>query len=193
MRDLRVHTSVLSHIAGEMTILPAGFGVHLDWDELEQWLCDNHDALLAELKSFAGRVELKVQVRYTEEGAVQEVLGNQPALLKRSGRPTGMTARVAWGRSIAAAVEERAQRERSQILAGLSPLADQIREHRLGERGILSVSLLLSRERIAEVDRLLREIDSERGRSLTISCVGPLPPYSFVTPMLERGGSDGIA
>lgn len=194
IRNLRAHTATLTRIAENHTILPAGFGVQLKREELQGWLRDDYDRLRAELLRLEGGVELKVRAAYTEEGMVDWILKENPALVKSLRASRGTKNRIAFGKAMANAVQHRTEEEGREIRARLAAVAENSVTHPPGERDLVSVSLLVARGEIETVDRILRAIDSERGDVLELSCIGPLPPYSFVAPLMERKAySYGIA
>ena len=89
--------------------------------------------------------------------------------------------RIALGRQVAAALEDKRQREADELLGVLAPLA---RDVRLGKTPsdltVVNAALLVERKALPRFDRALEKLSAAQAGRLRLDCVGPLPPYSFV-------------
>jgi hypothetical protein len=85
------------------------------------------------------------------------------------------------GRAVADAVEDRRARDADAILRRLRPLADAIViDNQQVENLVLKASLLVDRERVAQVDQTMDDLALEQRGRMQLRYVGPLPPHSFV-------------
>jgi len=186
---LTAHGRVLEGLAASHTVLPMRFGVVMEDDEAVRGalLRPHREELLEQLQRLDGRVELTLRATYEEAPLLREILAEEPriaamqAAAKRAGGGAYMD-RIRLGEEIAAAVEVRRRRDAEQILARLTPLAEdfQISEPR-HERMALSASFLVARDGIAEFDAAVDDVGRQQQHRMRLRYTGPLPPHSFVT------------
>ncbi len=192
---LTAHGRVLEMLIASRTVLPMRFGVVMEGAEAvrEGLLRPHRDALLAQLERLDGRVELTLRATYEEAPLLREILAEEPqiramqAAAKRAGGGAYMD-RIRLGELIAAAVDARRRRDAEQIMARLTPLAEdfQVSEPR-HERMALSASFLVARDGIAEFDAAVEDVGQQQHVRMRLRYTGPLPPHSFVT--LEQQGA----
>jgi hypothetical protein len=193
-RDMLAHSEVLNRLLPRTTVLPVRFGVTLP-DEasvVEDLLEPQHDPLVAQLEKMHGAVEVSLKVTYEEEQVLRAVVREQPHLAAATGRRGGQAAgstlsdRIERGREIAAAIQARADRDRTWLLNRLGPRSVDFRELSRGsELTVLDAAFLVREDRLDQFDQTLDAIAGEAGKGVRFNCVGPLPPYSFVDLRLE--------
>jgi hypothetical protein len=151
---------------------------------------------LAELQGLlarvAGKVELGLKVYWQEQVVFQEIVAENQELraLRDSlvGRPAQETksGRIRLGQMVEADLWAKRERDASQILGVLRPLAHDMVIGKIGaEMMVLDAAFLVSAERQGEFDQAVTKLNQELGRRLAFKYVGPLPPYSFVSITLE--------
>jgi hypothetical protein len=190
------HSRVLEALVTSHTVLPMRFGVVMEDDDAvrDGLLRVHREALLAQLERLAGRVELTLRATYEEAPLLREILTEEPqiralqAAAKRSGGGTYVD-RIRLGEMIAAAVDARRRRDAEEIMARLTPLAeDFLLSEPRHERMALSASFLITRDDIPEFDAAVDDVGRRQQHRMRLRYTGPLPPHSFVT--LEHQHAD---
>ena len=185
-RDMKAHSAVLNRLAGEMTVLPARFGVVLpdDRELVEGFLGPQEKYLVETLAGLEGCVELTLRATYIEEEVLREVVERRPDLVGLGGgraRTLAQEARIEAGRQVAAAIEELAESDAQWLLDALWPVVRDVRTRKpLTELNVINASFLVERKGLKKFDRRLEEIHAREGKRMQLDCVGPLPPFSFV-------------
>jgi hypothetical protein len=192
-RDMKAHAALLNRLAGVATILPVRFGVVLP-DEatlLSRILEPQYARLDQLLTQLDGTIEVTLKATYVEEQVLRDVMAARPELAAASraagagpARGAGSLAqasRIELGRRIAAAIEDHRAQDARWLVAALRPVAPDVRVGRpLSDLMVLNASFLVRRAGLSRFDARLAEVQKEIGRRMTLDCVGPLPPYSFV-------------
>lgn len=182
---LTAHSDVLEAVLAAGTVLPMRFGVIMPDDAAvrEQLLEPHRDELLAQLERLDGRVELTLRATYEEAPLLREILAEEPEIraIHAAGN-RGYLEQIRLGEMIAGAVDARRRRDADQILAQLTPLAEdyQLAEPR-HERMALSASFLIPRGAIADFDAAVDDVGRRQKHRMRLRYTGPLPPHSFVT------------
>lgn len=177
------------------TVLPVTFDVLVApavdltaAERLRAWLRANAAMVRARLEAVRGRAELKIELAF-------DVLAVQPALARDAavasartelaGRPPGIRRLLEKKIEVAerAALEARAHDLSTSALRWLSALAEETHQHRPpkrnpGEYPVVSLSLLVARDRIQQVGAELSAIQQAHP-AVRIRFLGPWPPYSF--------------
>ena len=176
------------------TVLPMSFdrivkpGDGLDGDEqVGRWLTEEGDAFRATLERLRGKVELGVQLLWLPRAIAEAVAASdaqvQALQAELAGKSKGAAYFVqqkiekALRRALTARAEEDYRACFRQITAlfpdvcvnGLKKLPDR--------QMILNLSVLVPRERVAELGALLAGFQSD---GVEVRFTGPWPPYSFV-------------
>jgi hypothetical protein len=194
-RDMLAHTDVLNRLLESTTLLPVRFGVVLPDEQavVDTLLEPQHDVLVAHLERLEGAVEISLKANYKEELVLREVVREQPHLSRQSARAGGGTSaladRIDLGKQVAAAVEAKRDRDGRWLLEQLSPLARDVTvAEPASELMVLNASFLVDREALDQFDRRLNKTSRDTTPRMRLTCVGPLPPYSFVDLRLEAPG-----
>lgn len=186
---MTAHSRVLESLVESRTALPMRFGVVMEDDDAVRagLLIPHRVELLNQLERLNGRVELTLRATYEEAPLLREILAEEPQIrvmqeaAKRAGGGSYMD-RVRLGEMIAAAVDARRRRDAEEIMAHLTPLAEdfQLSEPR-HERMALSASFLIPREGIADFDAAVDDVGRRHRARMRLRYTGPLPPHSFVS------------
>ena len=188
------HHLVLEEAMQTGAVLPMRFGIVAPSAQAIQELVLR--PRLAELKGLlarvAGKLELGLKVYWQEQVVFQEIVAENQELraLRDSlvGRPARETKpeRIRLGQMVEADLWAKRERDSSQILAILRPLAHDMAIGKIAaEMMVLDAAFLVRAERQSEFDEAMTELHQELGRRLAFKYVGPLPPYSFVSITLE--------
>lgn len=192
-RDLAAHSDVLNRVAEGTTVLPFRFGVVLPDAEavVRELLEPRYDLFESALDRVDGAVEVTFKAAYLEEEILSEVVREEPALRRAaSGRKGGARAddQLALGEFVAAAVRARKEVDADRLLGRLSPAARDVSVRESGmDMMVLQASFLVDRDRLPEFDAAVDGLNAEESGRMRLSCIGPLPPFSFVTLELHEG------
>lgn len=193
---VRAHWHVLEEASRHATIVPARFGMVMESDEaVRTRLLDAHEAALSELlRELAGKVQLTVKGEYDEDRMLREVVQSTPAIaqLNERVRTTGGEAayydRIRLGEMVATEVEHRRAADTATAIARLQPLAEAMREQEVRRATTAyDLAFLVRRDAIDNFTEGVRALDREVGDRITLSYVGPAPPYSFAEANLDEG------
>jgi hypothetical protein len=188
------HHLVLEEAMRAGAVLPMRFGIVAPSAQAvrDQVLRPRLAELQGLLARVAGKVELGLKVYWQEQVVFQEIVAENQELraLRDSlvGRPAQETksGRIRLGQMVEADLWAKRERDASQILGVLGPLAHDMVIGKIGaEMMVLDATFLVSAERQGEFDQAVTKLNQELGRRLTFKYVGPLPPYSFVSITLE--------
>jgi len=197
-RDMAAHSDVLNRTIAAMTVLPVRFGVVFpDDDALEDHLLEpQYERLQQYLTRLDGTVELTVRAAYVEDEVLGEVVREQPRLARGlqagSRRQTGASreARIDLGRRIADAVRAKRDADHRWLVKRLAPLARDVAVAApASEMAVLNASFLVERSALDRFDRALEKVNAEVAKVMQLTCVGPLPPYSFAAIPLPAAGN----
>jgi hypothetical protein len=190
-RDMAAHTDVLNRVLDDRTVLPSRFGVVFPDDRtlVEELLAPQHDELLERLNALKGTIELALTAQYVEDKVLREVMNQQPHLMPRADSAgNSYSRRLDLGARIAEAIRAKRDSAAESIVKRLVPLA---RDVAIAEEGsdltVLRASFLVDRVQLNRFDRALERLQAEAGEAIQLSCVGPLPPYSFVDLRITAG------
>ena len=195
-REVRAHWRVLEDASNSATVLPVRFGTVLEGDRAvrEQLLEPNAERLTEMLDELAGRVQLNVRGDYDEQQLLREVVRTSPqvaALRDRVSRVSdsaGYYDRIRLGELVAAEIAARREQDTALAMARLEPFAVSARAEEISsQNGAFKLAFLVESaemDTFGEAVGLLRENLAER---VTLTYVGPLPPYTFAETDLSAG------
>ena len=187
--DVLAHSRVLEEVVASTTVLPMRFGVVLDGEDAVRGdlLGRLREELRDLLAAMEGRVQIRVRAFYVDEAGLKEIVAEQPDIkqLAESVRGTPEDAtyyeRIRLGEMIAAALEEKRDRDGQEVLAALEPFAaDVSTEPVVHEQMVLNASLLIDRDAQGRVGEAVAQVGDRLASRIELRVVGPLPPYSFV-------------
>ncbi|TDQ55384.1 GvpL/GvpF family gas vesicle protein [Actinorugispora endophytica] len=184
-RDVLAHQALLDRLGGQGTVLPMRFGTVAPSDEAVAGElragAGHYRSLLEELR---GRVELNVRAAHSEEAVLREVLREDEGLretcaeLRAAG--AGIGDRLAFGESVARAVEARCRRDADRVTGALRGHAERVSLGPLVNGCSLNLSILVDRDRVGAVEREVDRLREALDGLADIRLHGPLSPYSFV-------------
>ena len=193
-RNMMTHTAVLEEVMGEHTILPVRFGIVAPNEKAirEQMLKRRYDELDRLLRSMEGRVELGLKTFWYEDVVLREIIEANAAIRQlRDGlvnRPAEETyyERIRLGELVEKAMNQKRDADSALILSRLRPLAGDVKINTvITERMILNAAFLVDREREAEFDHAIQQMDVEMGQRMMFKYVGSAPPYNFVNLVIR--------
>jgi hypothetical protein len=192
--ELLAHSKVLEKAVEHITVLPMQFGVVLDDESAvrDELLFPHHVELEAQLEEMEGKFEVNLKAIYDERALLTEVIEEEPEVAKLRQALQGQSdeaahfERIRLGELIAAAVDEKRDRDADAILERLAPhvVAVEVGEP-VHERMALNASFLIDRSDRKAFDKELDAFATEQGGRLRFKYTGPLAPHSFVELAME--------
>ena len=187
--SLLAHTEVLQHAMEHSTVLPIRFGFVMDDDDaVRDFLHERYTELHDLLVKFDGRVELNVKAYYVEEALLREIVSENAAIAdlrevtRKLPGDAGYYQRIRLGEMIAAAMRAKRVEDAALIVGRLGRLAvSSEQEADVPERTVLKAAFLVERHRAPAFQDAVAQLASELSARMQFKCVGPLPPYSFVS------------
>ena len=193
-RNMMAHTVVLEEVMKRLSILPVRFGTVAPSAEViqEQVLKRRLGELNGLLNEMDGQIEMGLKAIWYE-GIVFEEIVHEHATIRHlrdelTGRPAEQTyyERIRLGEMIESAMGKKREQDAEHLLERLRPLAGRTQTNKvITDRMVLNAAFLLDRQREAEFDRVVEQLDAEMGKRLMFKYVGPVPPYNFVSIVIQ--------
>lgn len=183
------HNRVLEAALESSPVVPLRFGlVVADDDAVRSEILEaHHDELTDLLERFEGRVQLTLKVYYHEDAIVAHILAGEPELARLRdeirGQPEDASykQRVRLGELLNKAMEQQRERDGTEILEALRPLAEAVAlEGPDDELMVAHTVFLLKRDQTDEFDATLEQIAGERSELMRFRLLGPMPAYNFI-------------
>ena len=93
-----------------------------------------------------------------------------------------ISAKSALGKAVETALEIKRKEEATPVLTSLSRLCvDQVEKEPRKEDMVINVACLIDRTREKSFDFLMEELAEQYAHRLQFACVGPAPPFHFVS------------
>lgn len=178
------------------TILPMTFDCiirpvegHTADETVGAWLQAEYDNYRAELKAYAGKVELGVQILWQTEAIAEALVTKDPEILQLQqemrGKPKGMAyfyqqkVEKAVKQGLETKADDDFRRYYRLITAGAEDVhVNKVKRPTGGRQMLMNLSLLVGKARVGELGAQLDQINEENG--IEVRFTGPWPPYSFV-------------
>jgi hypothetical protein len=197
-REVRAHWRVLEEASRDATVLPVRFGTVLEGDRAvrERLLEPNAERLTELLDQLAGRVQLNVRGEYDEEHLLREIVRTSPnvaALRERVSKlseTAGYYDRIRLGELVAAEVGARREHDAALAMARLEAFAVGARAEDISsQNGAFNLAFLVEGGEVDGFSEAVGALREEFGERVTLTYVGPLPPYSFAETELTPEAS----
>lgn len=185
---LVAHQRVIETVMRDFPILPVKFGTVMpDEARVHHLLAQGENLFCAALQRFTGQLQVEVVVLWNLPEVFQSITLEEPIARRKAqlaGRPLEETVaeRVALGQTVQASLERRRAALQNELLPPLREVAqDGVLNPLMDDSMIANVALLVDEASRAALDQRLEMLDKHFGGRFHFRCVGPLPPYSFVT------------
>lgn len=183
--DLLAHSEVLQEVVAATDVLPVRFGtVFTSQRELSTaFLEPNQEPLVRMLERVAGCVEIQVKAEYDQDAVAREIAGDRTIqkLQARARSRGNVESKIELGRRFAQVLEGMRYADGRRIVDSLASAArDVVTADGTGEYGIVAASFLVARGDVERMDADFEKLRSSLADRMSLRCVGPLPPYSFV-------------
>jgi len=196
--NLLAHSDVVQDAVEAGPVVPMRFGMVFADDAAVRYelLERRRSDLAAVLDRIRDAVELTVKAYYDQDAVLSEIVAGNPTIrrLQASTRAlagdAGYYERIRLGELVAKAVES--QRERDA-----AALVDRLRSGTLDvevtavvpERMVTKAAFLVPRNAVDKFRDRVDELAAEQAGRMSVTLVGPLPPYSFVELTRAEGAA----
>jgi hypothetical protein len=189
-RDMMAHTRVLEEVMRDFAVLPVRFGTVAPSEESirEKVLKRRYGELIGLFDEVGDCVELGIKAFWYEDSIFQEIVAENEAI--RALRDTLLSSsleetyydRIRLGEMIESAMWQKRAQDSERVLGGLRPLSHKTAVNKvITDRMVLNAAFLVDREQQPSFDVAVKTLDEEMGKRLIFKYVGPVPPYNFVS------------
>lgn len=182
VRELISHQRIIEKIMEHSSILPVKFGTILKDDQEVKSVLEKGLFLRNILREMEGKIELDLVCFWNEVKAAQMAY-------QKSSRVRSLAAsedKVALGKLVADYLAAKGEKLSNQILKILKKEAVTSCSHALTDVNmLLNQAFLVEKEREEAFNHALNQLDSKFADLLNFRLVGPLPPYSFATLLVD--------
>lgn len=200
IKELTRHQQVIERIMEQFPVLPVKFGTILKNDkEVNSVLKKGYFFLRDTLQQTEDKIELDLVCFWNEEKAAQmafkedkRVQKMQADLIKKKGK-TALEDKIALGKAVANYLAVKKTAISSQILRVLKKEVVKRCSHALAEVNILlNQAFLVKKQNEERFNHTLNKLDSKFSHLVNFRLVGPLPPYSFATVVIDALNKEEI-
>ncbi|MFL6192963.1 MAG: GvpL/GvpF family gas vesicle protein, partial [Thermoanaerobaculia bacterium] len=189
--NVLAHERVNETVMRKHTVIPMSFGtVFKTRDDIVELLRSAYDAFHDVLDKMQDKLEFGLKVLWEPETIIREIEKddeNLRLLRQEISHQKGSTyfARMQYGRLVDSLLQERSEKLVSEIIDTLTTVCVATRTNKpIGDKMILNGAFLVARDREADFDSKVKEIDA-RYENLIFKYTGPWPPYNFVNIRLK--------
>lgn len=188
------HERAIEEVMKEHVVLPVRFAtIAEDEEKVKEILEKEYGKFKGLLHMFEDKKELGVRAMF-KESVYKYILARYEdiKILKETivGLPADKThfQCMKIGEMVEKALEEEKESYKEKILSALTPLAEDIRtKDTYGAEIILNVAFLVNKNKEAEFDKKIQQIDANYGNIIKFKYVGLVPPFNFVNLVIETG------
>ncbi len=185
VRLLLSHQQGLEHFMQWHTVLPVKFGTLLDGPgELLRLMSSEYARLKEVLSATKGHIEMEVAATWDTRRLLNEMSRDERVARQRDAiaakSQVTVADRVLLGQVVKAALDQRRENYRDEMLRFLKPLSDSVAFNPLvSDEMVLNVAFLIQRDRQHDFDSRMQELDLRFQNEINFRVIGPLPPYNF--------------
>jgi len=192
IEELTSHQQMIEKMMEQFTVLPVKFGTILkNEEEVRTVLEKGYSFLRDTLLKMEDKVELDLVCFWNEQKAAQmayqeskRIQSLQEQLAKKGN--AAYEEKVALGKEIAKFLSEKREELSSQILKVLKKVASSSCRHTLVDVNmLLNQAFLVNKDSEERFNSALNGLDSKFADLVNFRLVGPLPPYSFATVVVD--------
>lgn len=192
VQELIRHQQIIEKIMEQLPILPVKFGTILKNEaEVTSVLEKGYFFLYNTLRKVEDKIELDLVCFWNEQKAAQMVYQKskkirslQEKITKK--KDSAVEDKMALGKLVADYLAGKREKLRNQIMKALKKEAVESCGHALADVNmLLNQAFLVEKERQETFNNALDQLDSRFSGLLNFRLVGPLPPYSFATLVID--------
>jgi hypothetical protein len=188
-RYLLRHQQVIEKIIDVYTIIPMKLGTYaFNIREVEEILLQGYALFKDIFRKINNKIEMDVVATWNDLDPVIKEIGEEQEIkeLKEEimSKPEGMTVedQMMVGSRVKHILDKKRERCSFEIEAALKECSLDFRKHDLmDDRMIFNAAFLLGKDKKAEFEKRLDDLNALYNEKMNFRCVGPLPVYSFYT------------
>jgi len=185
------HQKVLEKVMRKFALLPVRYCTIAEKEEdiKEKVLKARYKEFKDLLSEMKDKVELGVRAIWTNMEQIFGEIGEEnkdiKQLKEKVAKETSLFKKregmMKVGEMVKEALEEKKEKEATELLAALKPLSVDFREKEVyGDRNIANFAFLVKKENERVFDEKIGELAKEYAPRKEIKYIGPVPPYNFV-------------
>ncbi len=200
-RYLLAHQQAIEKIMDSHTIIPMKLGTYaFNIREVEEILSKGYTMFKDIFRNINNKIEIDVVATWSDLNSIIKEIGEEQDVKKLKeesmSKPEGVSAKdqIMIGNLIKNILDNKRERCVLEIETELKGVSIDFRKHdRMDDRMIFNTALLIDKDKKAEFERKLDELNAIFNEKLNFRCVGPLPPYSFYTAEVKKLPFNDIA
>jgi len=186
------HTMAIEVVMREYTVLPVRFStIAEDEEKVKKILEMEYDKFKSLLNKLADKKEIGLKTLFIENEIYKYILEKDKDIKALKEKLEGSKAYnklVEVGRMVENALNKEKDISNDDFLKTLSPLAEQININKVyGELMILNAAFLVEKNKEAEFDHKVHELDERYGDKIRFKYIDTVPPFNFVNLVIETG------
>ena len=189
IKELISHQKIIEKIMEHSPILPVKFGTILkDEEEVKTALEKGYFLLRNALRKIEDKIELDLVCFWNEEKAAQMAFQESKKVKNYYKKITseGAEEKIALGKLVADYLASKKEKISLQISKALKKETVESCSHALADVNmLLNQAFLVEKKREESFNHTLNQLDSRFASLINFRLVGPLPPYSFATFVID--------
>jgi len=187
------HQRAIEAVMAQQSVLPVRFAtIAEDEEKVKRILKAEHDRFKQLLAKVNDKVELGLKATFLEGVIYESILAKYESIRTLKDKLAGLAPdrthyeRMRVGQMVEEALQTEKQLVADDLLSVLSPLAAEVKTNdTYGELMILNAAFFVPRRREADFDRQVQELGEKHAGSVRFKYVGAMPPFNFVTLMIQ--------
>jgi len=192
------HQTVIEKVMEKLSIIPIKFGTVLkDEQEVKRILRKAYLQFKDSLDKFSEKIELDVVVSWEDLNSFIKKIGEKnkeirnlkEKISQKQKKKDIFQEKIKIGAMIKEITDKERDSLQKKIVKNLASKTriDDVKKHELMDDSmILNAGFLIDKNKEAEFDNVLHELNNHYNNSLKFRCLGPLPLYSFLTYEIKR-------
>jgi len=195
--NMLAHEKAIEEVMKEHPVLPVRFATIAENEEMVKRILEKeHNKFKDLLDSIKDKKELGFKAVFIEEIVYKEILERYEDIKvlkeKIAALPPNATyyQRMQIGKLVEEALEKEKEIYKEEILDALRLLADEVKLNKTyGEKMIINSAFLVKKNKEAEFDQKVSELDTKLGYKIKFKYVGTVPPFNFVNLVIDTSTS----
>lgn len=193
VKDLVTHQFVIEKVMESFTIIPVKFGTMVETEnDIAKFLDKGYSLLSNALRKIEGKIELDVVTSWNLPKTLGAIYCRSRQIKRKQkeialkGNKAAVEDKVALGKLVDKALKGRKTKLGKLILQALKKEALDVCLHDLATDEImLNAAFLVKKENEEFFNKAVNRLNQKLKNTLDFRVVGPLPPYSFATVVIE--------
>lgn len=186
------HARAIEMVMREFTVLPVRFStIAEDEEKVKKILAKENDRFENLISKLDHKKEFGLKVIFIAEEIYKDILDkyqNIKVLKEKLEHSKTYNKLLEAGELVEKALDDERELYKNEILNTLSELAEEVNQNKVyGELMVLNAAFLVEKNKEAEFDRTVHNLDAKYGSKMKFKYVGTVPPFNFVNLVIETG------